>query len=100
MLHVTNLGTRTWPGLDPNPEGLVRLRYAFIAPDGSTLLQETSALAADVEPGEATLSVPVFPPARAGRYRLHADLVQRQDGEDRPLPLPAIELAVEVRAAL
>lgn len=99
-LHVTNLGARTWPGLDPDPEGLVRLRYAFVGPEGEPSIRETSALAADIEPGDATLSVPVFPPARAGRYRLRVDLIQRQNGEDRALPLPAVELAVEVRAAL
>ncbi len=77
----------------------MRLRYAFVAPDGAMALQETSALAADVEPGDATLSVPVFPPARAGHYRLLVDLIQRQNGDARALPLPAVELAVEVRAA-
>ena len=99
-LRVENRGLHTWPGLDPDPEGLVRLRYSFVAPNGSVALVESSALALDLAPGAHTLSVPITPPARSGRYRLRADLVQRVRGDDRALAADPFELEVEVRDLL
>jgi hypothetical protein len=100
VLHLENESRRAWPGLDPHPEGLVRLRYTFVGEDGAEIVKESSALAADVPPGPITLRVPVVPPARAGRYRLRAELVQHIDGEDRVLPIEPAERSVHVCAGL
>jgi hypothetical protein len=98
QLLLRNDGTRTWPGLDPDPEGLVRLDVKFLDDRGEVVSDDRYALVADVPPGRSRLSVPVAPPAQSGRFRLRADLVQRLDGEERPLAIPAFELPVEVRA--
>lgn len=98
LLH--NAGARTWPGLDPDPEGLVRLRARFLDARGEVAAEDLPPLVADVPPGDTALRVAVAPPARAGRYRLRVDLVQRVDGVDRPLAVPPVEVPVEVRAAL
>lgn len=97
-LRIGNRGSRTWPGLDPDPEGLVRLRYAFVAADGTRPVEESSALAADVPPGVTAIRVPIAPPASPGPFRLRADLVQRVHGEDHPLPIEPVELPVQVSA--
>jgi hypothetical protein len=96
---IENRSEQPWPGLDVQTEGLVRLRYAFVAADGSEVLTETAALAADL-PAHSTsaLRVPIAPPARAGRFRLRIDLVQRLAGEDRALPIEPVEREVEVRS--
>jgi hypothetical protein len=97
-LRVSNDGDDPWPGLDVQTEGLVRLRYAFLAADGNAVLTDTAALAADL-PSRATrtLRVPIAPPARAGAYRLRLDLVQRLGDLDHRLPIDAVELSVEVQ---
>ena len=96
-VSITNDGAATWPGLDPDPEGLVRLRYRFVAPDGSQVQLASSALAADVPPGAGTFSVPITPPNRGGRFQLFAELVQRRDGREHPLGIHAPGVPVEVR---
>ena len=66
-LTLHNQGTRTWPGLDPDPEGLVHLRTRFLSEDGREIARDVSALLADVPPGTLRISVPVAPPAGAAR---------------------------------
>jgi hypothetical protein len=97
-LRISNRSDQSWPGLDTQTEGLVRLRYAFLEPDGAEVLVETVALAADLPPRSTlNLRVPVTPPLLAGHYRLRMDLVQQLGDSERPLPIDAIELDVGVR---
>jgi hypothetical protein len=97
-VRISNRSDQSWPGLDTQIEGLVRLRYAFLEPDGAKVLVESVALAADLPPRSTlNLRVPVTPPLRAGDYRLRIDLVQRLGDSERPLPIDAIELEVSVR---
>jgi hypothetical protein len=94
---LRNAGERPWPGLDVQPEGLVRVRYAFLDGSGAELFHRSVALADDVPPRRAlALKLPVAPPGEPGRYRFRAELVQVQGGEERPLAAPFAELAVEV----
>ncbi|MGH0028359.1 MAG: hypothetical protein ACQGVC_01095 [Myxococcota bacterium] len=99
-LVLRNDGERVWPGLDPDPQGLVRLRAVFLDAEGRVAADASTALAADVPPGETRLRVPVAPPERPGRYRLRASLVQRLDGAEVPLAIGPDSVDVEVRAAL
>jgi hypothetical protein len=95
---LENRTDRPWPGFDPQPEGLVRLRYAFVAPSGEVAIEETAALAVDVPARHLlTIPVPITPPAREGTFRLRVDLVQRLEGRDQPLAVPPFELEVQVR---
>lgn len=101
-VEVANRSDRPWPGLDVQPEGLVRVRYAFRDASGGAVAEEVAAqdvapLAADV-PAGATLAtrVPLRPPARRGRYRLRLELVQHRDGAEHPLGIPPFETIVTV----
>ena len=94
---LRNAGTLPWPGLDVQPEGLVRLRYAFIDAEGREVSQDSVALADDVPPQRAlSLRLPISPPGRAGEFRMRAELVQVQGGEERPLAVPPVEVAASV----
>jgi hypothetical protein len=95
---IENRTDRAWPGFDPQTEGLVRLRYAFVRPSGEVAVEESAALAVDVPARhQLTVPVPIAPPAEAGSFRLRVDLVQRLAGRDRPLAIPPFELDVSVR---
>ena len=97
-VEIANASAHAWPGLDVQTEGLVRLRYAFLTADGAEVLTGTAALAADLPPhARVELRVPVTPPTRAGTFRLRVDLVQRLGDEEHTLPIPAVELRVEVQ---
>ena len=97
-VHVTNAGSRPWPGLDVDPEGLVALHYVFLDAEGGVAMRKRVPLAADVAAGSsAVLPLPIAPPTRVGRYTLRAELVQRVGDEERPLAVPPYELEVEVR---
>jgi hypothetical protein len=100
QLEITNRTQRDWPGFDIQTEGLVQLRYAFLSPDGKTALEATAPLDTDI-PRNATRASTAYiaSPSDAGRYRLRLDLVQRLDGETRPLPIAGIERDVIVTAA-
>jgi hypothetical protein len=94
---LRNAGELPWPGLDVQPEGLVRVRFAFLDERGNALSERSVALADDVPPRRAlALKLPVAPPGETGPYRFRAELVQVQDGEERPLAAPPAELALDV----
>lgn len=96
-LRIENESDVAWPGIDPDPEGLVRLRYTFESRDGSFSLTETSALVTDLPAGRSvTTFAPVLPPRRAGEHRLRLELVQQVGGELRPLPVPAASIRARV----
>jgi len=95
-IEVSNPGQRTWPGLDLQVEGLVRLRYAFSKLDDQLLETGVLSLDTDVPPGLHTLFPTLAPPPESGRYLLCLDLVQIMDGEPKTLPFDAVELDVEV----
>jgi hypothetical protein len=101
-LRIRNDGTGTWPGFDPDPAGLVQLRVTFRGRDSETT--SLVPLTADVPPEAAIeLTLPIFPPAREGRYRLHLELVQQVDGEPVRLDVPALEVGAvvtDIRARL
>lgn len=99
-LRIDNRSDLTWPGFDVQSEGLVHLRYVFLNTEGAELAEEATVMLAEDVPARSSviLRVPVHPPARAGMHRLRMDLVQRLDGEDRPLPVAPVELEAEVRS--
>jgi hypothetical protein len=98
---LRNAGPVAWPGLDVQPEGLVRLRYAFLDADGRVVAESSVALADDVPPQRAlSLRLPISPPGRPGDYRMRAELVQVLGGEERPLvAVPSVEVAANVALA-
>jgi hypothetical protein len=95
-VEIENPGKRTWPGLDVQPEGLVQLRYAFSDLQDRLVKTDLAALDADLPPGVSRVSPVIAPPARAGRYRFCADLVQTRGGVPTSLPFDALEFEVEV----
>jgi hypothetical protein len=97
-VELRNDGDRTWPGLDPDPEGLVRLRARFVDEHGEALSDDTYALLTDVPPGTTTQSVPIAGPAREGRYGLRVELVQQLGDQSRSLAVAPFTLPVEVRS--
>lgn len=98
---LRNASGVAWPGLDVQTEGLVRLRYAFLDADGQVVSEDSAALADDVPPHRAlSLRLPVSPPARAGEYRMRAELVQVLHGEERRLAVAPVEVAASVSEAV
>lgn len=96
-LTVANASDVTWPGIDIQPEGLVRLRYLFLDGEDRVLHAGTAALDVDLPAREVSRASPlVAPPLRRGHYRLCLGLVQRLGEELRPLPLRPVVLAAEV----
>jgi hypothetical protein len=94
-VRIDNASAADWPGLDLEPEGLVQLRYRFVASDGRTLRDATASLDADVRARSSVeLPVEIVPPTEPGRLRLEVELVQRVGGRLRRLP--AAPLATEV----
>ncbi|UCE86262.1 MAG: hypothetical protein JSU66_00500 [Deltaproteobacteria bacterium] len=100
QLTIANRSARDWPGFDSQSEGLVELRYAFRAGDGTLALEATTPLDTDL-PANATTAATAYiaSPRDAGTYRLRVDLVQRVGGELRALPVRGAERDVVVRAA-
>ena len=97
---VTNSSDWSWPGFDYQDEGLVELRYTFAEADGTVVKTATARLDAYLEAQAATRAYAIiFPPKRAGSYRLCFDLVQRIDGESHPLPVQPAELPARVVGA-
>jgi hypothetical protein len=96
-VQITNTSDVAWPAFDTDPEGLVRLRYTFREPGGSTVLTESAPLIVDIAPGASVDTTAVLrPPAQGGRYTLRLELVQSLAGGLRALPVPAAELEVDV----
>ena len=91
--------------LDSQPEGLVLVRYSFIAEKSSQtrpsshalVVQETVPLDADV-PANGSLSVsPIIRgPEWPGSYTLRIELVQRLGGRDTTLPISPAQCRVVV----
>jgi hypothetical protein len=97
---LTNDGDVSWPGLDVDSEGLVRLRYRWRSPDGSYQVTELAPLLTDVPSGKRIRAyAPILGPRHSGPMSLRLDLVQRLGDEERALPIDAVELEVEVMAA-
>jgi hypothetical protein len=96
-IGIGNESDVDWPGLDARSEGLVLLRYAFADASGAFVSGATTPLDADLPAGSVLRTrALVLPPARPGSYRLCLDLVQRAGGGLHALPVPALELEVEV----
>jgi hypothetical protein len=96
-ITIENSSEVDWPGFDYQTEGLVQLRYVFALPDGEPIKAGRAFLDADIPAGSQMLRHPwISPPAYAGRFRLCLDLVQRVDGETRPLPIPPVEVLARV----
>ncbi|MDG2334555.1 MAG: hypothetical protein P8Q97_10060 [Myxococcota bacterium] len=95
-VQIANPGPETWPGLDLQPEGLIKLRYAFSDLDEKVVETGSLSLDADMPPGLNTLFPTLSPPPRSGRYMLCLDLIQIIDGKAMRLPLDATELEVQV----
>ncbi|MEN8183232.1 MAG: hypothetical protein ABFS46_11940, partial [Myxococcota bacterium] len=94
---LTNDSELNWPGLDPQLEGLVALRFSFSEPGGGVVKTGTAALDADLPAGATReLALLVVPPTRRGHYRLCLDLVQRVGGTLAALPVAPLELEAEV----
>ena len=94
-LTLTNRSACPWPALDTLEDGLVVIRYRWIAPDGTAYPPGArSRLVRDVAAGERLETrAAVFPPGGPlGTYRL--SLWAEQVGSEEPLA--AIEVPVEV----
>jgi hypothetical protein len=95
---IRNGTSRAWPGFDVQTEGLVQLRYRFLASDGLTLAQGVLPLDADVPAQETLVTRGLLPPPeRPGLYRARFDLVQRFGEQLVELDVPAFELQVRVQ---
>ncbi len=91
-------GDATWPGLDIHTEGLVQLRYRFFDAAGELAREGTASFDRDLPARRRiTARTLIQPPARAGRFRVEYDVVQRIGDGLRSLGLPTAESAVEVR---
>ena len=75
---VENLGSDTWPGLDPFPAGLVAVRYRWAAQASDVWgAADSFRLARDLGPGERVrASAIIMAPVEPGRYRLELSLGQ------------------------
>lgn len=98
QLTIENNGERAWPGLDPDPEGLLHLRTVFKNPAGWVVATSLSPLHVDV-PSHASVATRALirGPARAGRYRVDCDLVQLIDGEAVPIDAKPVTLDLVAR---
>ncbi len=96
-LRVANTTSKTWPGLDIQPEGLVALRYSFSDLDDRIISDGVAPLDTDVAPGLSDLSPVLRGPVEDGFFRLCLELIQEVDGQSRPLAIPPLEIEVEAR---
>ena len=92
-LEITNQGDRIWPGLDPDPEGIVMVQVAWVTPDGKQRGETFWPLDKDMEPDhEEAFEVRLAHPGKAGHYFYCFDLVQRVEGITNSLASsPSIE---------
>ncbi len=96
-LRVANRSPLAWPGLDPDPEGLVQLRVAFAESDGRVRKVLHAPLDRDLPAAAVTvLRAQIPPPRLRGRLELRLDLVQRIEGGIRALPVAPVEVEVEI----
>jgi hypothetical protein len=96
-LRVSNDSDLDWPGFDAWSEGLVELRAVYSDLQDRVVHVETAPLDVDV-PARSSVEVRplVTSPTQPGRFRLCLDLVQTLGDERRVLPVPPIEVEVEV----
>jgi hypothetical protein len=95
-LEIQNFEKNTWPGLDVQSEGLVKLRYAFSDQKDQLIQTDTAFLDADIPPGTSIVSPILGAPTHPGSYRLCVDLVQIRNGAPRALPFDPLEVDVQV----
>jgi hypothetical protein len=95
-LEIQNFEKETWPGLDVQSEGLVKLRYAFSDQKDQLIQTGTAFLDADIPPGASIVSPILGAPTHPGSYRLCVDLVQIRNGTPRALPFGPLEVDVQV----
>jgi hypothetical protein len=94
---LEHAGDATWPGLDIQTEGLVLLRYRFFTPAGELVQEDVASFDRDLPPRQTNSArALLLPPARAGRFRVEYDVVQRLGDELRSLGLPTAEGRVEI----
>ncbi|MEE3328325.1 MAG: hypothetical protein VX252_13385 [Myxococcota bacterium] len=94
-LRVANTTSRTWPGLDVQPEGLVALRYSFSDLEDHVVADGIAPLDADIVPGLSDLAPVLNGPTHDGTFRLCLELIQQIGDETRPLAVPPLEIEVE-----
>ena len=90
-LRIANHTKAAWPGIDPDPAGLVHVRYRLSDASGGVSVEGVHALDDDVAAG-ATLVENVLVQGRLdkGEYRLCLDLVQLVDGAWRTLAISPV----------
>ena len=94
---IENPSDATWPSLDIQTEGLVQLRYRFFDAAGEMVREDTASFDTDLPPKRETVAQAlVRPPAIAGRFRVHFDVVQRVGEKLRDLGFPVVKSEVEV----
>ena len=97
-LRISNDSDLDWPSFDPWNEGLVGLRVELSNADDGVLGVQVVPLDVDVPARARVLAEPlILSPERPGSHHLRLDLVQVIDGTWRVLPVPALEMEVEVR---
>ena len=92
-LSLTNQGRQSWPGFDPDPEGLIRVRISWMSEDGSLGDGTSVPVDQDLEPGETIdLVMKLEHPGKAGVFFYCFELIQETGNSSRVLTrLPTLE---------
>jgi len=90
LVRIQNRSDVAWPGFDIHPDGLVELRYSYIASDGRTKTR-LAPLDVDVPAHETVATLALLQgPRQGGTYTLCLDMVQHAGDGLRVLPVPAL----------
>ena len=96
-LHVRNGSQVTWPGLDPDAEGLVMIQSRWISEDQGTQGELLIPMDRDLGPGEKRkLQVQLPRLGTPGAYDLCFELVQIRDGTPTPMQIKPASLHLEL----
>ena len=92
-LSLANRGHQTWPGFDPDPQGLIQVRIAWLSEDGSVSGQTSLPVDQDLRPGEdLELQTSLAHPGKSGLFYYCFDLIQNTGDAERTLTRsPAIQ---------
>ena len=85
-LRLANRSQQEWPGFDPDPEGLIQVRIAWMSEDGSLSGQTALPVDQDLRPGEdLELQTSLAHPGKAGLFFYCFDLIQKTGDAKRVL---------------
>ena len=96
-LRLENLGAGHWPGLDPDEEGLVMIRAAWVSEDLAVAGESFFPLDADLSPGVSYPFEARIPhPGQAGPYWVCFGLVQIREAGAVPLTVRSVTHRIEI----